>query len=147
MIYFVDDDVNQMRPFRDELEINGYQVTALRNADEALDCLEKADDIELIIMDVMIGTGPMKTSRFNAEETENVLKTGLVLVDKLMKEHANHLQKRLIIFSMAHQLYLREEIEKTKNIHKVEYLCKSDYADPYDFCKKLAELKLITLKP
>ena len=147
MIYFIDDDVNQMWPFRNELEEQGYQVKALRNADEAFDHLEQAQDIELVIMDVMIGTGPKQTSRFSAAETDDFLKTGLVLVDKLMQKNASKLQKRLLVFSMAHQIPLVGEIEKTVNKYNITYLRKPDYADPYEFCKKLAALGFITLKP
>lgn len=146
MIYFVDDDVNQMRPFRDELEEQGYQITTLRNADEALKCLEQANDIELVITDVMIGTAPSEDSRFTSEETENFLITGLILIDKLMKNHATQLKNHLIIFSMGHQSFVVEKIEEIVKKYNIQYLRKSDYADPYEFCKKLAELNLITLK-
>jgi CheY-like chemotaxis protein len=135
-----------MRPFRDELEEQGYQVTALRNADEALKCLELADDIDLVITDVMIGTASSQHSCFGREETEGFLITGLVLIDKLMKNNDKKLSKHLIIFSMAHQGFVIEKIEDTAKEYDIQYLRKSDYADPYEFCKKLAELELIKLK-
>lgn len=146
MIYFVDDDVNQMRPFRDELEEQGYQITTLRNADEALKCLEQANDIDLVITDVMIGTAPSEDSCFSREETEDFLITGLVLIDKLMKNHAKKLNQNIMIFSMAHQGLVVEKIDDTARKYDIQYLRKSDYADPYEFCKKLAELNLIKLK-
>jgi CheY-like chemotaxis protein len=146
MIYFVDDDVNQMRPFRDELEEHGYSIKALRNADEALLCLKQVDDIELVIMDVMIGTGPSESSAFNRAETDDFLITGLVLIDKLMKANESKFSKNMVIFSMAHQPIVTERIKERAEKFHINYLRKSDYADPYKFCKKLAELGLIELK-
>jgi CheY-like chemotaxis protein len=154
MIYFVDDDVNQMRPFREELQANGYEVTELRNADEALDCLKKANDIELIIMDVMLGTGPKETSKFSMEETNGFLTTGLILIDRLtdffsglissdpLIKHKDlgALKNRLVIFSMTHQQEVIKEITKRVEKNNINHLRKSDYADPYDFYTTLINI-------
>ena len=146
MIYFVDDDVNQMRAYRDELEEHGYEVKALRNADIALDHLEQAVDIELIILDVMLGAKEKSSSRFDAEDTEGFLITGLILLDKLMEQQHIKTNRTLIIFSMAHQVSVINKIEKQVEKYGINYLRKYDYADPYEFCKKLSELGLISLK-
>lgn len=137
MIYFVDDDVNQMRPFRDELEFRGYTVKSLRHSDEALQCLRQASDVELVILDVMLGTGPKESSEFSREETRDFLITGLALINKLMTESHDKFKNKVVIFSMASQSIVLDEISKSIDEHGVTYLRKTNYADPEEFGNKV----------
>ncbi|MCP4695720.1 MAG: response regulator [Gammaproteobacteria bacterium] len=133
MIYIVDEDVRQMRPYSTELKIRGFEVEILRNADEGWMRLKTAKDIDLAIFDVMIGTGETKESKFNRKSTHNFSQTGLRLLEDLCKARMGIFPERAVIFSMASDRKLVSEINRVSKEKNIPYLKKRDYSNAFLF--------------
>lgn len=140
MIYIVDEDVIQLRPYAMELKILGYEVKQIDNADAAFDILCQASDVELVLVDIMLATGDSKTSRYDRESTDDFLKTGLLLLDDLYKHNQTLFPSKLAIFSMGSQNWLVTKIKEASSKYKIPYLRKRDYPSPYQFGQKIHDL-------
>ena len=86
MIYFVADKpgLEEHDPLVLECQLGGYEAIRFSNADEALEHLTTAKDIELILVHslVSVNSDPSQSS-FTRSETDNSDMMGLVLVRKL----------------------------------------------------------------
>ncbi len=144
MIYFVDEDVNEMIPFAIELENRGYPYKMLSNADEGFVALVTATDVQAIILDVMLATEEKTKSRFDSISTNNFVTTGLVLLDDLVEQYksrkCNDIPKKVVIFSAAQRKDLVGKIEDKAAQYGISYLDKKDYDDTYSFAEKLEEI-------
>ncbi len=140
MIYIVDEDVYQLRPYAIELEIRGYDVKQLNNADCAYRTLSQASDIDLVLLDIMLSTEDSNTSKYTREATRDFIKTGLLLLNDLVLSNPRYFPRCLAVFSMGTQEWLvREIIEETEK-HSIPYLRKREYPSPYAFGNKVEEL-------
>lgn len=144
MIYFVDEDINELEPFAIELKNRGYEITILSDADEAFSVLINANDIEAIILDVMLATAEDDKSRYNAVDTNNFATTGLTLLDDLATQYKEKgddtIPKKVIIFSAAQQGWIVNKIESKSKKHVIEYLDKKTYDDTFTFADKIEEI-------
>ncbi len=86
MIYFVDEDMNELEPFAIELMNRGYEVSMIGDADEAFSALIDAKAIDAVILDVMLATKENGVSQYNAVDTNNFITTGLSLLDDLVEQ-------------------------------------------------------------
>jgi len=140
MIYFVDEDSTQLTPYIVELELRGYQVVPIDNADDAYKVLSGASDIQLVILDIMLAAGPSGTSRFSRERTHDFILTGLALLEDLNNTNAAHFPRRVVVFSMANQDWVVNDIRKAAEQYQIAYLQKRDYPSPFGFGEKIAEI-------
>lgn len=101
MIYFVDDKAHAVAPWLLDLEDRGYRVSTLKNADAAFVtlCDAAADDVELVIIDVMLAVADPKTSRFSRERTATYLETGLCLLEDLCPHNAQVFPDRAVLLT------------------------------------------------
>lgn len=140
MIYIVDEDVLQLRPYAIELEIRGFQVKQINNADCAYRVLSNASDIELVLLDIMLATEDAGNSRYTREATRDFIKTGLILLEDLSHTNPTYFPSHVAVFSMGSQEWLvREIIEKTQKAN-IPYLRKREYPSPFAFGNKVEEL-------
>ncbi len=144
MIYFVDEDVNEMIPFAIELENRGYKYKMLSNADEGFAELVSATDVQAVILDVMLATEEKSKSRFDAIRTNNFVTTGLVLLDDLVEQYivrnCTDLPRKVIIFSAAQRREIVGKIEEKATQYEISYLDKKEYDDTFTFAEKVEEI-------
>lgn len=133
MIYMIDEDVIQLRPFALELKIRGYEVVQIDNADEGYRALSEAKNIELVLVDIMLTTEDKDVSRYSRESTRDFLNTGLLLLQDLIYVNPTFFPSRAVIFSMSSQEWLVSEIKEISDKHKIPYLRKSEYPSPFKF--------------
>ncbi|MBI5331371.1 MAG: response regulator [Betaproteobacteria bacterium] len=140
MIYIVDEDVVQLRPYAIELEIRGYEVKQIDNADAAYELLRTADNIELALIDVMLSAESVEKSIFSRERTGDFIKTGLVLFEELTFANPKYFPGRAAFLSMGTMDWLVKEITGVSEKYKVPYLRKRDYRRPMAFGDKVESL-------
>jgi CheY-like chemotaxis protein len=85
VIFLVDEDMSAFTGWIADLEIRGYEVGALWDADEAYSALSEIapEEVDLVVVDVMLAVSPEGTAGLTAEATEDYLLTGLRLVELL----------------------------------------------------------------
>lgn len=138
MIYFCDEDVNQIKPFVFYLQYKGHNVEILENADLAYQILSSANDIELALLDVMYAANPNKLSSiFNTAETRDFTITGLILLEKLISVRNDYFPLRAVFFSMVTDPILIETIQATSKKHKINFLRKSEFPTPDSFGERI----------
>jgi CheY-like chemotaxis protein len=141
MIYFVDEDVNETEPYTYAMQCLGYETTVLENADDAFECLVKAQDIEAIILDVMLATKGGETSRFDASTTNNFVTTGLKLLDDLVQQRGrdgtNKIPNKIILFSTALKPDIVNLINTATDFHGIIFLNKLHYDEVSRFAEKV----------
>lgn len=150
MIYFVDEDKNELEPYVYELEARGYTCQILRNADLAFDHLVTANDIEIVIVDVMLSTAESGRSRFDAVSTRNFIITGIRLLEELIEhqERKHSIEpsfpKKAILYSSARIEEVVSEIENVSSTYNIPYLDKNSFVYTPDFAdaiiKRMSEL-------
>lgn len=140
MIYVVDEDSSQLTPYLVELELRGYQVYPIDNADDAYKQLSGASDIELVVLDIMLAAGPASTSRFSREKTRDFILTGLAVIEELAKVNSKHFPSDIVVFSMANQDWAVSEIRKITNQYQIPYLQKRDYPSPFAFGETITQI-------
>lgn len=137
MVYFVDEDVNQLLSYSAELKLRRYDTMHLRNADEAFETLIKADNITLVIVDIMLATGESSTSKYTIEGTDNFLKTGVSLIKDLIEQLDDRIKDKIIIFSQSSSVPLVTFIRQFSDKNKIPYLIKKDYGNPFLFANEI----------
>lgn len=138
MIYFVDEDVSQVRPFATELILRGYEVESIRDADEAFRRLSRLTECNLVIIDVMLAVDiSAETSRYTRENTIEFTRTGLRLLEDLVVENGALFPRRAILFSMATSREIVAEIERVSGRLGVPFLRKSEFGTPHAFGERI----------
>ncbi|HWD19121.1 MAG TPA: hypothetical protein VHB20_07565 [Verrucomicrobiae bacterium] len=148
MIYFVDEDVAQLRPFRAELIYRGYNVKILTDADLAFATLSGAqpEAIQLAIIDVMLATATDElVSRYSRSDTNNFHQTGLILLEDLVKSNAAVFPKHAVFLTHATNDALFARIKMVADKHNMPLLRKRDFESALAFGDKIQAI-LDTLK-
>jgi len=140
MIYFVDEDVPYAKEFSLPLILRGFEVKIISNADKAIEVLETAENIQLVVLDIMLATGDAKTSKFSAGDTENFLTTGLLVIEYLSNVRSSIFPKTVVVLSSAGKVNLVSEITRVCHDAKIQYLKKSDYKRPADLADDLLKI-------
>jgi CheY-like chemotaxis protein len=85
-ILWLDNDVYDIKPYVDALRDEGYQVTVVSTVGDA-DMLIGRERYDLLILDVMVPTkNEEEEAHYLPEETEQGLKTGLILYRRLKRK-------------------------------------------------------------
>jgi hypothetical protein len=141
MIYVIDEDINQMRPFVIEMEIRGYAVKQIGNADLALEEINSLQSEDLLLVDVMLATNPdEKKSRFDREKTMDFKITGICLVNQLFKKFPIFPKYRAILFTQASSESMRAIIRKNSSELGCTYFYKNSFDDPMQFGDKIEKI-------
>lgn len=142
-IFIVDEDAIQLEPFKVELEIRGFKVEFILDADEAFKALSKVsnDQITLAIIDVMLAVNVKRgLSKFDRIETNDFLKTGLILIEKLAELNPEIFPQKALFFSNATNQELVMSIEEEAEKYQIPYLDKSNYQSPLAFGDIIEEI-------
>jgi len=137
VIYLVDEDVLQLRPYASELAFRKYEVAQIDNADDAYIQLASANDIQLVVMDIMLATRDADTSRFRRDATQDFLRTGILLIEDLIRVNPTAFPHRLAIFSMATTVSVVSQIQAMAKQKSIPYFRKRDYPSPFSFVNDL----------
>lgn len=130
MIYFADEEFNRIRSKLHYLtDVGQLEVKHLRDAEVAYNTLISADDIELIIIDVMFAAG----GRYDREKTDGYSTTGLLLVRDLLVARPDIPASRIVLFSSATRQDIVGRIRTMAKEDGVQYRSKSDFSTPSDF--------------
>jgi len=141
MIYLVDEDIVQLQALVAALEWGGKSVRQIGNADEALTELRNAIDVELVLIDVMLGTRTVGSSEFTRSETQDFLVTGLQLAEKLVKSGNSSYPARLAFLSMASSTHVVEQIRSKAKELGIPYLDKREMSSSImTFAEKIDRL-------
>jgi CheY-like chemotaxis protein len=141
MIYFVDEDVKESEPYIYHLKYLGFDATIIDNADDAFDRLVVANDIEVIVLDVMLSTRSGDKSRFDAISTNNFVTTGLKLLDDLVQQRQNDgtlkIPNRVVLFSAATRPEIVSLICAKRDLYKIRYLNKMEFDEVNRFAEEI----------
>lgn len=136
MIYFVDEDIGQLRSWVIELRMRGHKVSTIRDADEAWNRLVRCVDARLVLIDVMLGVDD-RSSRFPRDRTNNHLETGLHLLDDLCSQNPALFPEKAAILTMTGiQRLLKLAQEKASDL-RIPFLRKFDYPTPFEFANRV----------
>ena len=139
MIYFVDEDVQYARELCVPLQMRGYETKIIENADLAYEELERAEDVQLAIIDIMLATNGAETSRFSAADTDDFLETGLLLMRYLSAARDNLFPNRFVVLTAAGAVLI-QKISLECNEMGVEVLKKGDFRDPSTLADSIEEI-------
>lgn len=133
MIYFVDEDVGQLRPWAIELRMRGFGVEMLRNADVAWERLLNTTDVELVLIDIMLAAQENDQSRYSRAATDNYLETGLVFLDELVQQRPQYFPARAAILTMTGLPRLLQKAQLACQKYNIPLLRKFEFATPLEF--------------
>ena len=136
MIYYVDEEYNRNRSKIRFLKMNGFEVAHLSNADVAWRVLYPAQDIQLIILDVMLAAG----GRYTRKETHDFLTTGLALATDLLEQRHDIKSEQILLFSAATRKDILAYIATLAKEREVLYKAKTDFDTLFDFLKYIQEV-------
>lgn len=140
VIYFIDEDVPYVTEYSVPLKLRNKAVQILPNADLAYNVLETANDIELAVVDIMLATEAKEVSRFGRVETEDFLRTGLLLIEFLTDLRPEVFPHRLVVLTAASDYKLLKSIRDTCEPKNIEILRKMDYSSPTKLADKIQSL-------
>jgi DNA-binding response OmpR family regulator len=141
MIYFVDEDVSQVRPFVTELLLRGYEVVSIVDADEAYRRLIKIDSCEAVIIDVMLAVDTAaESSRYTRENTADFTLTGVRLLEHLAAQNGTVFPHRAILFTMASGTEVLTEIQRVSKKFSVPFLHKAQFSTPHSFGERIVQI-------
>lgn len=130
MIYFVEEDVPYAKEFSVPLILRGYDVEILPDADTALARLDRATDIELVVIDIMLATRDAVNSQFKPDETDGFLLTGLNLMFHLSAKRGDIFPRRFVVLTAASELTISNRLVGVCRNMRVPILRKGDYRRP-----------------
>ena len=150
MIYFIDEDVIQIKPFVLELELRGHDVEIISNADKAFIKFKDNDfaDVELIIIDVMLAVEPNEhKSIFTRIETDDFKITGIILLQRLKDQNPKIFPSKALFFTMATSPELLTTVKAACQKYSVKMLHKSEFPTPYEFGEEVEKhlRKMVTI--
>jgi DNA-binding NtrC family response regulator len=140
MIYFIDEDVSQLRSYAMAFELSGYEVQQISNADEGFLILKTLQKNDFILLDVMLRTGDAKDSIFTREMSSDFIQTGIAFLEMAVKTYGLNICKQIAFFTNANQINLLKEVKNAAKRHSVALLSKSDFPSPKSLVNKIEEI-------
>jgi CheY-like chemotaxis protein len=139
-IFFVDDDASAYRAWLAELELAGFTVEAVTNADAAFNRLWNvdADDVALVVIDVLLAVED-HTSRFSEERTRNYLETGLRLLDELVEQNSAVFPRRAVLLTSSMSYETLGSVRRTCAEYAIPLWRKSEIVSPLDIRDRIVE--------
>ncbi len=143
MIYFIDEDYRKLRALVSELKFNNFNAKVIRDADTAYSELAevKPDEVDIVIIDVMLAAkANADESRYPREKTDDYHKTGLLLLDDLVRINPAVFPKYAIYLTHASNNELVKLISASAKKHSINLLRKKDYDTAFDFGEDIVEI-------
>ena len=143
MIYFVDEDHRKLRALISELKFSGYESKVIKDANSAYEELSivPINDVDIVILDVMLAANlEVNENRYSRERTDDFHKTGLLLLDDLVKANPSVFPKKAIFFTHASSQTLLAHIRSNVEKHNTLYLRKKDFNTALEFSSKVVEI-------
>lgn len=140
VIYFVDEDVPYIQEYSVPLKLRNRSVCILSNADIAYRTLEMANDVELAVIDIMLATESKESSKFSRAESEDFLKTGILLIQYLNDLRPRLFPKNFVVLTAASDRRLLKSIRDCCDPLNIEILRKMDYSSPAKLANKIESL-------
>jgi len=138
VIYFIDENLGEAEAWAIDLRMNGFEIVHIRNADQAYSQLVKANNYELVIIDVMLAADDNDRSpRYTRDRTDDYLLTGIVFVDDLAQACGHELVNRCVFLSQTGEDRLIKEIEQAARRHDIPFWRKFEFSDPSEFTAKV----------
>ena len=138
MVFIIDEDEIQMRPFMLELALRGIDAEQLLTADEALRRASHFGREDIFLVDVMLAVDvDAASSVFSRTSTDDYKITGLQLVDVLRKERPDLPPRNFILMSQAASSRMKDVIRRFASTQGVAYISKSAYDDPLTFGEEI----------
>lgn len=131
---FIDEDLEAIRGYIKVLDLLGCEVTHCRTTDQAL-VSAKASPPSVIILDLMMPPGPS----YSARQTEEGVRTGVVLYQDLRKLHP-HVPVIVLTNLPNPNAWFQRQLGR----ENLRILRKPDYP-PFDFAAVVAEVLGIPL--
>ena len=139
-VYFVDEDYPKYQAWLEELRYRKRRVCPIGNADDAYAVLIAADDIELVIIDVMLSASPTGSSQFTRARTDDFLETGLALLEDLAAHRPEVFPQRAVLLTNTINRDTFRAARECAGRHKVILLEKSVIVSPFDFGDRIESL-------
>lgn len=141
MIYFVDEDYGKYESWIAELELRGFEVTPLRTADEALEVLWEvpAEDVELVIIDVMLAVDNGADPRFSRALTDDNLESGLRLLEYLAAQNKQVFPRRAVLLTNTINDSTLTAARKVSVEYRVALWDKREIMSPLSFGDKVKD--------
>ena len=121
-IIFIDDSAEKLISFIELLEFNGFCVDVVKDIDNAISLLQKNNDYQLVILDMIM---PYNANRIpNDDEEFKGFRTGLFLLDKIKQIIPN---VPIVIFSVLRDSEIEKEAIRrgaVRYIHKSSIIFK-----------------------
>jgi hypothetical protein len=138
VIFYIDEDVFQNKPFRVALEFRGHIVKPIDNADEGLLAILSMTRNDSAIIDVMLGTGDSTDSQFDRASTQNFMRTGVILAERAVHALGAQIAHSLLFFTNAgNTSELWAYVDENAKRLGIPVLQKGAYGSPRAFIEKL----------
>ncbi len=130
LVYIVDEDRRQIRPYVDTLRSWQYDVEVLPRADIAYDRLVEERKGCLVVIDIMLARGePTKV----ALQNEKPVSVGLALFEELVRESAPLFPAHAAFFTHVEQPGIVRRAERIAAQYNIPLWRKRDYRSGYRF--------------
>jgi len=135
-VYFVDEDVGTTAAFRAQVSRKGYAVEPIQFAEDGEARLLSAVDVELAIIDVMLGQRG-GVSRYSLDRTHFGLTTGLRLVDALVEARSDLYPERLALWTHARNTEVVSLAQEHARKYSIPLLRKRNFRTGKEFADRI----------
>lgn len=141
MIFLVDEDDEPYDASLTDLEMEGFEIKVLGDADEAYDCLSHVDEeqLELAVLDVRLAVGDPESSRFDAERTDDFKLTGLELLKDLSSIRPELFPARAMLVTNTVNQERLDILQAYADREGTSFLLKAEIVDPFWFSQRVRE--------
>lgn len=141
MIFLVDEDDESYDASLTDLEMEGFEISVLGDADEAYARLSQVDasELELAVLDVRLAVGDPESSRFDAERTDDFKLTGLELLKDLSKVRPDLFPARAMLITNTVNQKRLDILQEYADQHQAPFLLKAEVVDPFWFSQQVRQ--------
>lgn len=134
MIYFIDEDEIQLRPFLLEMALRNFETHHILTADDAIQSLDNITANDFLFIDVMLAANSDETkSVFKRDQTEDYKTTGLALAQMILTLRKDIVPGHIVLMSQAASQKMKSTIKAFAKKYCLKYIAKSLYDDPMSF--------------
>lgn len=133
MIYFVDEDVALTEAWRAAVALKGHEVSPIEWVEDAEEILLVADDIDLVVVDVMLAQRASTEAYAPHVVPGSGLAVGLTLVERLIAARPDIFPGSVVLWTHVRNESILAQCRSKKNDWAVEFIRKRDYRSPAKF--------------
>lgn len=141
MIFLVDEDDEPYDASLTDLEMEGFQISVLGDADEAFQHLSQVSEseLQLAVLDVRLAVGDPHSSRFDAERTHDFKLTGLELLKDLAEIRPDVFPARAMLITNTVNKERLDILQSYADEHSVTFILKAEVVDPFWFSQRVRD--------